>query len=71
MQNLECCCFHSLQVPVRKGEKTTCSSMLTRPACYELQMLRVYTQVHGGRGYDYTRTLVLKRIIRALALNWP
>ena len=24
--------------------------MLTRPACYELQVLRVYTRVHGGRG---------------------
>ena len=37
---------------MRKGKITT-SSMLTWPAGYELQMLRVYTRIHGGQQYDY------------------
>ena len=42
-------------LPVRKSEKTTCSSMLTWPAGYKLQIVRVYTRIHGAQGYDYTR----------------
>ena len=68
VQNLECCCFAFFNKFL-----ITCSSMLTWRAVYELQILRVYTRVHGGRGYDYTRIYyyVLTRIKRACSLNWP
>ena len=54
-----------------------CSSMLTRPACYELQVLRVYTRVHGGRGsiclYIH---VILSLVLRAcrrqqFVTSWP